>query len=156
MPTRTYTTPLPEAVLWHDLDQLAGELAVLSLFRDPEYRYAVETAPPEFKIQKARAIKFETVHWVQIAGRIKSQAGQTRVEMQASFTAEGQFRLWFGVLFLLAWPPLWFVVQHPDSWKGALGLTLFFGAIVGISLYWPVWRFRRFLVKRWQLKSIKP
>ncbi|AQG78883.1 hypothetical protein [Spirosoma montaniterrae] len=150
-----YTTPLPQTVLWRDLDTLADEQAVLALFREPQHRYAVETNPPAFQIQKARPLKFETIYWTVATGRIRSEAGQTQVELRVGFTSEAHTRNWVGAVFLLVWPPLWAMFLMPNAWVCALPVTVVLGSIVAATIYWPVWRFRQFLRERWQLTLTK-
>lgn len=149
MPARAYTTPHPETTLWRDLDQLAEEQAVLTWFREPEYRYRVDTQPPDFLIRKARPTKWSTQYWVQIKGRIETRNGQTIVELQSGYTNDGKMGLGLSAVFLLAWPPLWFMVLNPNTWLWSVPLTLFLGGF--LSIYLPVRRFHRFLINRWQL-----
>lgn len=156
MPTRTYTTPLPEALLWQDLDQLAQEKGTLTLFRKPEPFYLVATKPPRFRIQKTMPLKFQTICWAEAKGSIEQQDGQTLVTVRVGFTEEARTRNWVGSVFLLFWPPLWFMILVPYAWLWALPVTLLFGSIIVANVYSPVRSFRSFLLNRWQLKPIKP
>jgi hypothetical protein len=153
----TYTTPLPEAVLWHDLDRLAQEKGVLTLFRKPEHHYLVATKPPQFRIQKTMPLKFQTICWTEAMGSIGQQDGtNTGNHAGGLYRRSTDAKLGRVCAFLLFWPPLWFMILVPYAWIWALPVTLLFGSIIVANVYSPVWSFRSFLLNRWQLKSIKP
>lgn len=152
---RLYITSQSEAFLWQDLERLAHEKEVLAVFRSPETRFGVETKYPEFRIQKARATRRSTVFWSQITGSTQQFDTHTQVQIRVGFTSEAQLRNAIAGMFLLVWPPFWFMLINPSNWVWALPLTIVFGNVVAIIIYWPIWTFKDFLVKRWKLKPQK-